>query len=186
MQVIAVDGEPIHPEELLQRDWKNVRNRQRSLQEPPTNSTVENRRFQKPPRRGPPATPLPPDDIKIVLRPRGGLDLRKVTPAALADTVLQAAQIPQNPQDQLRIRPTPNYIIVSTPSEERAERYAAIKAIQVGNNTYTIATHVAAPSNTTAGIIFSIPETDTHEDIQNSIFNYNPEIPILAVKSLGT
>lgn len=163
-----------------------MRNRQRSLHQPAKNSTVENRRLQKPPRRGPPAAPLPPDDIKIVLRPRGGLDLRKVTPAALADTVLQAAQIAQNPQDQLRIRPTPNYVIVSTPSEERAQRYADIKAIQVGGNTFMIAAHVAAPSNTTAGIIFNIPETDTHEEIQSSIFNYNPELPILAVKRLGT
>lgn len=56
------------------------------------------------------------------------------------------------------------------------------QAIQVGDNTYMTTVHVAAPSNTTAGIIFSIPETDAYEDIQSSIFNYSPELPHLGSK----
>ncbi|CAN7937967.1 unnamed protein product [Ixodes hexagonus] len=76
--------------------------------------------------------PLPKEDIKIVLRPREGLDdITKISHAGLRDGVLRATGLgyEEAAEDLLRINPAKNIIVASTPSMERAGKYTAIKEL---------------------------------------------------------
>lgn len=129
---VTVAGEEIDPTELSQPGWEEIRRRQRAFHDaanapprtPPHSAPAspQKRSGSRPPPRQPPTSPLPATDIKIVLRPRGGLDLRSVAQASLADAVMHQAGIPLNPADQVRIQQTANYMLISTPSEERAKK----------------------------------------------------------------
>lgn len=191
---VVVEGEEIHPSELNGANWAQIRRRQRAfndakttLQNPPqlNKQHAQQPRKSRPARRSPPMTQLPDADIKVVLRPRGGLNLRLVAQASLADAIFQAANVPQNATDQIRVHQISNYLLISTPSEERAQKYANIQSLTLKNKLYEIATHVSAPGNTVMGVIFNIPEEDTPEEITRSILEYNPALQILEAKRLG-
>lgn len=154
---VVVAGENIDPAELNQGGWTDIRRRQRtyldarngSLQVPTSNNQQINRDARnRSARRNPPASPLPETDIKIVLRPRGGLDLRSVAQASLADAIFQKANLPQNPVDQIRVQHVANYLLISTPSEERAQKYSAIQSLAFKGQQYEVVAHVSAPANT--------------------------------------
>lgn len=188
-----VVGEPITPAELRQPGWKTIRSRQQALRSTenqsqqasvPASSLQTGRK--KPLRRITPVEPLPPNDVKVVLRPRGGLALAKLSLAVLADTIQQHAHVEPNGEDQIRIQAKSNFIIISTPSESRAVKYAEISSLLIGEHRYDVAAHVPAPANTSLGIIFNIPETDTPEEIAHSIINYNPHLKILDVRRLNS
>lgn len=188
-------GEDISPEELQRPEWATIRRRQAALQAAhgaPDNTTstahtasMQRKKSQRPPHRQPPE-PLPPGDIKIVLRPRGGLALASLPLALLADHIQHQAGVPSNGEDQVRVQAKSNFVVVSTPDEARATRYANISALIVNGKEYNVAAHVSAPANTSTGIIFNVPESDTAEQISHSIFNFNPELKILDVRRLNT
>lgn len=192
---VSVEGEEIHPSELDDANWAQIRRRQRAFNEaktalqnpPPLNEQrAQQPRKSRPARRSPPMTQLPEADIKVVLRPRGGLNLKLVAQASLADALFQAANVTRNPTDQIRVHHISNYLLISTPSEERAQKYATIQSLTVKNKSYEMATHVSAPANTAMGVIFNIPEEDTPEEITSSILEYNPDLQILEARRLGS
>lgn len=190
-----VEGEDIDPAELAHPDWATVRRKQQALQAQqtamqasanrvPTNSPQHQRR--RPARRKPPAQPLPENDIKIILRPHGGLALTTVALATLADTIQRHAGLDPCSDDQVRIQSRANFAIVSTPSEERARKYEKVASLTLKGQQYGVSTHVAAPANTVTGVIFNIPEDDTPEQVLNSICQFNPDLRILDAKRLNT
>lgn len=191
-----VVGEPITPDELLQPGWKTIRSKQQALRcterqsqqasLPATSTSSVCKGRKKPMRRITPVEPLPATDVKIVLRPRGGLALAKLSLAVLADTIQQHANVEPNGEDQIRIQAKSNFIVISTPSEARAMNYSRISSLLIGEHRYDVAAHVPAPANTSLGIIFNIPETDTPEQIAHSIINYNPHLKILDVRRLNS
>ncbi|XP_077528140.1 uncharacterized protein LOC144139741 [Haemaphysalis longicornis] len=99
---------------------------------------------------------------------------------------MQAAGLTHNDEDQVRIQARANFIIISTPHEERATRYTGITAINHNGQQYPVVAHVSAPSNTALGVIFNIPSTDTAEQIQHSLMHYNPDLGILDAKRLNS
>lgn len=184
------------PAEFQKPGWATIRHRQQALQAarqapaqttatPGTRGTPQ-RGHRRPVKRQPPVSPLPESDIKIVLRPRGGLALAAIAQATLADAVQAQAGLAANREDQIRVQHVSNYILVSTPLEDRATRYASITSLTLRGQQYEIAAHVSAPANTVAGVIFNIPEDDTPEQIRDSICNYNPDMRILDVKRLNS
>ncbi|KAH9373124.1 hypothetical protein HPB48_015905 [Haemaphysalis longicornis] len=93
-------------------------------------------RQRKPPR--PARQPqLPREDIEIVLRPREGLDVSKISQGMLRDGILRARKLTAEgaEEDTLRINALKNIIVASTPSMERAAKYNAIKAIAIAHVT---------------------------------------------------
>lgn len=192
---VAVDGEDITPEDFASEEWAEIRRKQRALSLKITSTTGSpntapevvspNSRKSRPLRRGPPMERLPETDIKIVLRPRGGLDLKSVAPATIANTISKSAPVPLSSEDQVRVHQNSNYILISTPDDMRARKFASIRSLVLHNKQYDISTHVSAPANTVLGIIFKIPEDDTPEDITRNVVDFNPDLPILSVKRLG-
>lgn len=190
-----VEGEDIDPSEMSDPSWAHIRRKQFALKaaEQRAASSARAHVGSSPPKRGrrafkrsPPASPLPEEDVKIILRPRGGLALSTVSVAALADAIQRQAGVPHNDEDQVRIQSTSNFIIVSTPSEDRARKYEKMVTLTLQGKQYATSTHIAAPANTTTGVIFNIPETDTAEQIIDSVCRYNPDLQILDARRLNT
>lgn len=192
----VVEGEEMDPDEFKKPGWATIRHRQEALHaaeeaskrlvNTPGSMRTPQRDRRRPAKRQPPASPLPASDIKIILRPRGGLALKSVAQATLADAIQAQAGLAPNRDDQIRINQVANYVIISTPSEDRAKMYADISSLKLRGQQYEIAPHVSAPANTVVGVIFNIPEEDTPEQIMNSICNYNPDLKILDAKRLNT
>ncbi|KAH9379251.1 hypothetical protein HPB48_003357 [Haemaphysalis longicornis] len=149
--------------------WIEVRRRQRALRTPtaadpqgssPTTTTRSNHL-----RSPPPPAPLPPGDIKIVFRPRGGLDLNSLDPLTLATLLQTQAFHPPHPQDQIRLHLRVNFVVISTPLEDRARQYAALNNLRIKNQLYPLATHVVAPPNSTSGVVSRLPLERNADDI---------------------
>lgn len=190
-----VEGEDIDPSEMSDPTWATIRHKQFALKEAEQRAASQARahlasspptRGRRAPKRHPPASPLPEKDVKIILRPRGGLALSTVSVAALADAIQRQAGVSHNDEDQVRIQSTSNFIIVSTPSEDRARNYEKIVTLTVQGKQYATSTHVAAPANTTTGVIFNVPETDTAEQVLDSVCRYNPDLQILDARRLNS
>lgn len=172
--------------------WIVVRRRHRAFASvvPPKHSPATDniRKSPSPPGRQfvPPQSPLPPSDIKIVLRPRGGLNLSRISPLELAALLQLQAQLPPNREDQLRLHYQSNFIVLSTPHEDRALRYASLTTLSIEGKTYSLATHVPAPTNTCAGVISGLPLDLPLEDIINTLIEHNPHSQIIDARRMGS
>ncbi|KAG0425386.1 hypothetical protein HPB47_027444 [Ixodes persulcatus] len=124
-------------------------------------------------------SPLSKEDINIVLRPREGLDITKISHAELRDGVLRATSLgcDEAADDLLRINPEKNILVASTPSMEHASKYTAVKELHFGGKSYKVSAYAAPPEDTIKGIIHNIPEYDSAEDITRSrIYKKNTTI----------
>ncbi|KAG0416384.1 hypothetical protein HPB47_006464, partial [Ixodes persulcatus] len=122
---------------------------------------------------------LPREDIKVILRPREGLDVTKVSSARLRDGVFCAIGLKEQEAegDLLRVNPEKNIIVTSTPSMNRAKKYNSISKICIAGKTYEVTAYAAPPEDTAKGVIHNIPDYDTAEDITRSlVYNKNPTI----------
>lgn len=120
---------------------------------------------------------LPRDDIKVVIRPREGMNVARVSEATLRDSVLQAAGLEPAAatEDLLRVNHEQNILVVSTPLLARAERYARIEELKVGENLFSAKAYVTTPDDSVKGVIHNIPAYDSAEDIARSIvYSRNP------------
>lgn len=67
--------------------------------------------------------PLPPDDYKVAIRPRGGLQLSKVSPRTLLLTVVLEAQITdEKPDIRVRVDEKQTVLTLSTSSKKNRSR----------------------------------------------------------------
>ncbi|KAH9375632.1 hypothetical protein HPB48_003295 [Haemaphysalis longicornis] len=198
MEVVEVEGESISPEELASEGGWLASYRQQSaralLQSSPKQGTSKRQegvepesssgawrsrqRQRKPPR--PARQPqLPRGDIKIMLRPREGLDVTKISQAMLRDGILRALKVTAEgaAQDTLRINALRNIIVASTTRMESAAKYTAIKAIPLGENFREVMTYAAPPEDTSKGIIHNIPASESDDNTTRSLLNKrNPKI----------
>lgn len=205
MQRIEVDGESISPEDINEEAGWLTSHRRRSARalatlgltsgDCPGKPTNDSRPSSKTPRlntqarrlqRLPRQPPLPSEDIKIVLRPREGLDITKISQAGLRDGVLRATGISYDDaaDDILRTNTVKNVIVASTPSMARATKYTAIQELRIGDNTYKVSAYAAPPEDTVKGVIHNIPDYDGAEDISRSLL-YKKNPTILQARRMG-
>ncbi|KAH9376047.1 hypothetical protein HPB48_022587 [Haemaphysalis longicornis] len=120
---------------------------------------------------------LPKDDIKVVIRPRDGLNVARISEATLRDSILRAAGLEQElaSTDIFRANQTQNIVIISTALLERAVRYSRIEQIKIGEKTYATRAYVTPPEYSVKGVIHNIPPYDSPEDIARSVvYSRNP------------
>ncbi|XP_077544519.1 uncharacterized protein LOC144156311 [Haemaphysalis longicornis] len=205
MERIEVDGESISPEDLSEAAGWLTSHRRRSARalaklglasggcsskpvtasQPSSNTSRLNTQACRSQRlsRQP---PLPSEDIKIVLRPREGLDITKISQAGLRDGVLRSAGISYDEaaDDILRTNVVKNVIVASTPSMGRAKKYTAIQELRFGDITYKVSAYAAPPEDTVKGVIHNIPEYDSADDITRSLL-YKKNPTILQARRMG-
>ncbi|KAH9380824.1 hypothetical protein HPB48_021355 [Haemaphysalis longicornis] len=101
-------------------------------------ATRQRRNNQNRPIQRPRFPRLPKDDIKVVIRPRDGLNVARISEATLRDSILRAAGLEQElaSTDIFRANQTQNIVVISTAFLERAVRYTGIEQIKIGVTTY--------------------------------------------------
>ncbi|KAL1436263.1 hypothetical protein MTO96_049844 [Rhipicephalus appendiculatus] len=73
--------------------------------------------------------PLPRDEIKVIVRPRGGLCIGRVGPSTVAEAIWEAAGFDsdQRSGDTMCPNMVQNIMVISTPSQENADRYVTVE-----------------------------------------------------------
>ncbi|KAH6923781.1 hypothetical protein HPB50_006718 [Hyalomma asiaticum] len=82
--------------------------------------------------------PMPEEHIKIVISPRGGLNLEKVSPTTVGNAVVDAAGLSSEQTKEDIICPNfkQNILVASTPERSNAERYVRLKFIRVADKDF--------------------------------------------------
>ncbi|KAH8025108.1 hypothetical protein HPB51_003024 [Rhipicephalus microplus] len=164
---VQVNGEDISPEVFLEgTDWcaigsktqVNRANAQSNTQNGAPSCTGEGADFNRQRSRRQPRNIkqqvirkskmplLPRSDFKIVIRPRGGLDVATTETVHLASAIYRAANVP---------------------AHEAGEDM--LQAITVGDHHHEVSAYETAPDNTVKGIIKGIPLEEDAKSIHISI-----------------
>lgn len=131
---------------------------------------------------------LPLDDYKIILRPQTAANLLHYGAASLFQAVCVAAQLkPEEAvaEDQLRIHPTNNTALVSTPSIARADRYIKLQGIIVEQQEIRLFAYAPAPENSNKGILHSACSNEDDAAIFSELRARNKDVEIIGARRLG-
>lgn len=98
---------------------------------------------------------LPRDHIRIIVRPRGGLDVKKISTIRVAQALAMAAALSPNEVGEDIVCPNnvQNIYVVSTPEERNARAYAMVKQIHLREGVFEVAAYMAASDNTCKGVV---------------------------------
>ncbi|KAL1421734.1 hypothetical protein MTO96_022876 [Rhipicephalus appendiculatus] len=139
--------------------------------------------------RGSKMPPLPREETKVVVRPRGGLCISKVGPSVVAEAIWGVAGLGPDERNTDTMCPNPlqNILVVSTPSQENVRRYVNVEAITVAGQDHEVSAYVAAPHATCKGVIRGIPLSDDPEGIDRKVVNARNPLALGAkrIKSTG-
>ncbi|KAH7973406.1 hypothetical protein HPB49_000704 [Dermacentor silvarum] len=138
-------------------------------------------RSGKTPARLPPATketrltvqrskqlpPLPPNAIRVVVRPRDP------APNPLPDDFC------------LRTHPTNNTFTMATTHSPTAETLKTLTSLAIGDQTYPCTAYVAPPPGATRGVITNAYDDETPTQLYQDLVRRNPEYTILAARRMG-
>ncbi|KAH6946433.1 hypothetical protein HPB50_013504 [Hyalomma asiaticum] len=93
---------------------------------------------------------LPSDALKLIVRPKGGLLLSKITNFQLFEAVCTAANFPKasiRGEDLIQVNSTQNTFAYCTPAVERAERVLRLKELVIEAHKYEISTTKVSKKN---------------------------------------
>nr|XP_050046520.1 uncharacterized protein LOC126543444 [Dermacentor andersoni] len=118
-------------------------------------------------------TDMPKEDTKIVMRPRGGLNVARTEVSIIMSAVMTATRVTkeEGKADTICTNAQQNIIVVSTPDERRATLYSKVKALNIGGRTYEVSAYRTAPDGTVKGVIRGIAVDDSPEEIAENIVN---------------
>lgn len=116
---------------------------------------------------------MPREEAKIIVRPRGGLNIARTGATTIMMAVITAAGVTKEEARADTICPnaTQNIIVVSTPDERRAALYNRMKSLVVGGIAHEVWTYRAATEGTVKGVIKGVDVADTSQDINENIVN---------------
>ncbi|XP_037560852.1 uncharacterized protein LOC119439967 [Dermacentor silvarum] len=128
----------------------------------------------------------PKDEIKIVVRPQGGLDIVKVGAPTVTAAIFAAAGITgeEIAEDTVCPNSHQNIVVVSTPKRSNADRYAKMRQIQIKLKLHEVNAYETAPDYTTKGVIRGIPIEDGPQVLDKNIANQRNPLA-LAAKRIG-
>ncbi|KAH7982322.1 hypothetical protein HPB52_004085 [Rhipicephalus sanguineus] len=196
-----VSGEDIDPEEITpDQGWQTVSSRRALIQKlgckptPPNgalrrggNKPCDSENVKNKIIRASRMPQLPKNDIRIIIRPRGGLNIAKLGPTIVADVIAISAGISPMEQHADTLCPSSkqNILVASTPRRDNANRYVRVKVIRIAEKTYEVSAYEAAPYYTCKGVIRGIPVQDSSADIDAKIVNDRNPLA-LAAKRIGS
>ncbi|KAH9368955.1 hypothetical protein HPB48_001023 [Haemaphysalis longicornis] len=116
--------------------------------------------------RKPRPPPLPENDYKMVIRPRNGLALSKVSPYTLASCILHEAKLTWREADlKIRTNEAQNILVVSTPYIAAAKALSKIQQLKIEDTIFPVNTYGISPDNSCKGVIHHISLDATPEQI---------------------
>ncbi|KAL1476326.1 hypothetical protein MTO96_036590 [Rhipicephalus appendiculatus] len=121
---------------------------------------------------------LPRSHIRVIVRPKGGLDLKKVSLIRLAQALATAAELSPEETKEDIVCPniTQNILVVSTPESKNAGAYAALCLIRLGSTEYQVSAYMAASDDTCKGVIRGVDVDIDEQQLAAMIINQrNPK-----------
>lgn len=114
---------------------------------------------------------LPRRDMKIVMRPRGGLRVCDVARVEISLALTAAAQVDAIAarEDVICLNHQQNVIVVSTSKREHADGYAMVERIDIRGTSHEVSAYESAPHGTVKGVIRGIRLEDTAQEIQDLV-----------------
>ncbi|KAH7953806.1 hypothetical protein HPB49_012620 [Dermacentor silvarum] len=102
---------------------------------------------------------LPQNDFKIVIPPKGGLDVATTGTVRLASAIYRVANVvaQEAGEDTVCSNNRQNILVVSTPHATHAAKYRQLEAITIGDRRHKVSAYETAPDYTVKGIIRGIP-----------------------------
>lgn len=130
---------------------------------------------------------LPSDALKLIVRPRGGLQLSKISTYQLLEAICTAAHFTRDAvrhEDLIQANLLQNTFAYCTPVVERAERVLRLKTIVVDNKTYEVSVYCVPDDSSGRGVIRGVDLRLDRDKIQAELQdNRNP--PIVDFRRLG-
>ncbi|KAH6928485.1 hypothetical protein HPB50_016781 [Hyalomma asiaticum] len=129
---------------------------------------------------------LPREDYKIIVRPRDGFKVTDYGINRLECCIANAAEIPrkESEEDTVCANYKQNILVVSTPSEERAEKYRKIARLKIGDKEFEANAYESAPEDTSKGVIRGVThEVSPREIVETLVTPSNPTV--LMAKRMG-
>ncbi|KAL1463922.1 hypothetical protein MTO96_043130 [Rhipicephalus appendiculatus] len=167
---VAVDGEDVSTEELQSPGWTTAINRRKVKTTPDATGEAPSAKpgvaTLSQPRRSlmnvkkqviaaSRMPQLPKDHLRMIVRPRNGLDMRHVSRIKFAFALAKAADLGKEEIAEDVVCPNfmQNIAVVSTPTEKNARAYASISSVAIGSVEYEVNAYMAAPDDTCKGVI---------------------------------
>ncbi|KAM7311104.1 hypothetical protein ISCGN_008012 [Ixodes scapularis] len=177
--VVSMVGEDVDPDFCA--GWMRARARGGTQveKEPRPSSYVARKVIEKVERMGRMPRVGLEGENKVVVRPRGGLDLRKTSIVVVADAIRAAAGMSEEEASLDTQCPNvqQNVVVISTGSDARAVKYAAVTCICVAGRSYEVRAYVTAPFDTVKGVIRGVPVHHTAEEIERLLIGpRNPTV----------
>ncbi|CAN7980466.1 unnamed protein product [Ixodes pacificus] len=124
---------------------------------------------------------LPKEHFRVIVRPRGGLNVKNVSQVKIAQALVTAAGLSftNAAEDIICLNAMQNILVVSAPSEHNAKTYAGVEAISIGSAIYDVSSYLAAPDNTCRGIIRNI-DLELDQEQLRSLIVYSRGTPRLS------
>ncbi|KAH7939680.1 hypothetical protein HPB52_015817 [Rhipicephalus sanguineus] len=133
---------------------------------------------------------MPKDHFKIILRPRGGINISKMGSTKVGKAIIEASGLgsDQTASDIICPNVSQNIMVASTPERENAEKYVRIRSIDLGGCSYEINAYEAAPDDTCKGVIRNIDVADGPAELERNIVNPRNPLALAAkrIKNTGT
>ncbi|KAL1475194.1 hypothetical protein MTO96_037474 [Rhipicephalus appendiculatus] len=129
--------------------------------------------------------PPPKEQFRIIIRSRGGLDVRQTGHIRLGQAISAAAgrDLEEVIQDIICHNTMQNIIVASTPSRVNADAYLKVELITIGESQHQLITYEAAPHATCKGVIRNIDIGQSQAELDRNIINSRNPLA-LAVKRI--
>ncbi|KAL1487144.1 hypothetical protein MTO96_046644 [Rhipicephalus appendiculatus] len=124
---------------------------------------------------------------KAKFNKNGGLDIVKTGTTTVAAAILAAAKITseESAADTICPNTQQNIMVVSTPNEDNAARYAKIQEISIQGKPYEVSAYRTAPHDAVKGVIRGIPADANAEELDRNIVNERNPLAVGA-KRIGS
>ncbi|KAL1468808.1 hypothetical protein MTO96_041242 [Rhipicephalus appendiculatus] len=128
---------------------------------------------------------LPKDHYRVVVRPKGSLDVRKVSRIKVTQALVMAACLgpPQAEEDIVCANDIQNIFVISTPHARNAEAYAKVKQVRVGETLHEVSTYVTPPGDTCRGVVRGI-DPELSDDRLGELFVHARNPKVLGVRRI--
>ncbi|KAL1430602.1 hypothetical protein MTO96_014849 [Rhipicephalus appendiculatus] len=134
------------------------------------------------------ATPLPKNDMKIIIRPKPGLVVRDLKTYEVARAIERScgdAETCRSDKFLLRLRNGSNIIIASTPHEQVAEKILKIKALDLNNTRHLVNTYISTPEGFLKGVVHGLERDTREEELLNNLRVRTQGVTIVQARMLG-
>ncbi|KAH7955834.1 hypothetical protein HPB52_004078 [Rhipicephalus sanguineus] len=181
---VTVEGEDISPEECMQSGWTTAISKRKTQGTPAQGGQTHSSQrgggiggartpagVKKRIIAASRLPPLPRENYRIIVRPRGGLNVKNVSQIKVAHALASAAQLApaEIANDIVCSNVMQNIFVVSTPEEKNARAYSKVELITVGGANYEVGSYLAAPDNTCKGVVKGVDLDFSEEEVTDMI-----------------